>query len=122
MHTGHIYNLTSFHYGISEKMQSILQEIPPIQKEIKNSIRKLETARPHKHRHLVFEEDVYLENAKISSLSVSSVNGKKPFDPEVYLMTETSKNKQTLQDVKVNTLNVDWLLVDDIGNKSVGGK
>lgn len=95
-------------------------KIHPLEEEINNSLRELESIQPFENKSLVFEKDVYLGNAKINSLTASTVNSK-PFEPESYLLTTTKK--QYLRDVKVKkTLEVDWLLVDKIGNKSVHGK
>lgn len=117
---GNIFNLTNLNFAISEQIESISMKITPLQEKINKGFKELESIQAYENKYLVFEGDVYLGNAKINSLTAISVNSQR-FEPESYLLA--GKKGQTLRDVKVKkTLEVDWLLVDKIGNKSVNGK
>lgn len=95
-------------------------KITPLKEKINNGSKELESIQASENKYLVFEGDVYLGSAKINSLTASSVNSQR-FEPESYLLA--GKKGQSLRDVKVKkTLEVDWLLVDKIGDKSVNGK
>lgn len=95
-------------------------KITPLKEKINKGFKELESIQASENKYLVFEGDVYLGNAKINSLTASSVNSQR-FEPESYLLA--GKKGQSLRDVKVKkTLEVDWLLVDKIGDKSVNGK
>lgn len=120
--SGKISSLIYINFDVANHKKFIHEAMAYIQDEITYSWEKFEMISDAQPRELEYKGEVYLIKAKMNSLTAVLINDEW-FQPDSYLYSTPPGNHspQRMRKLKVEALEVMWLVTKEIGNSSVNG-